>query len=507
MRLVGCVGGAADGGSPFQLWVSGAFNAEITRFVLSWPLAPLRASDADGIADAGAMEGSGPSVFPTQPLPAGSPLSAAYSAGKADGRKEPKGKASGVKAPTKKGALVDLPVTFRSRIKSSGYGSAPAVTKMFTRPGQAPRKLARAGPKEKVAAREISAGVLREYPLGCGALDQRQRELAMHAAPVMRVSYSSDAHRVATAAADNSVGVARMPAKEGSKMMGHNAHVHSVGWAHSSELLVSASDDGSARLWEVGRADALMVIDRQASSAPAHRDSNPPLSSSLKEVSFFYLDKFILLAAANRLMLFKYKLDDTAGDDIKRLKKQHKFKLVSSSEMRAKEVTCFSCHNSFHSNMVVAAGSSRSVEVWDHATAQRVLEIPDAHERPIGRLVLNYGSTAVSLAESAYNQFVTTAPDGMLKLWDIRTGRCSACFTAHVHRTNVVIGASFSPCQRYIGVGSEDRAAYIMDVRRGGVAYRIAGHNDVVSDVCFSPIHPQLVTACFDGKLRFFSSH
>jgi WD40 repeat protein len=33
-----------------------------------------------------------------------------------------------------------------------------------------------------------------------------------------------------------------------------------------------------------------------------------------------------------------------------------------------------------------------------------------------------------------------------------------------------------------------------------------AGHNDVVSDVCFSPIHPQLVTACFDGKLRFFSS-
>ena len=94
-----------------------------------------------------------------------------------------------------------------------------------------------------------------------------------------------------------------MPAKEGSKLMGHNgppsaaehsaecsiyraapagplvwaagfawggvawrgvaprdesigfgaAHVHSVGWAHSSELLVSASDDGSARVWEVPR--------------------------------------------------------------------------------------------------------------------------------------------------------------------------------------------------------------------------------------------------------------
>ncbi len=34
-----------------------------------------------------------------------------------------------------------------------------------------------------------------------------QRELALHAAPALRVAYSSDAHRVATAAADNSVGV------------------------------------------------------------------------------------------------------------------------------------------------------------------------------------------------------------------------------------------------------------------------------------------------------------
>jgi hypothetical protein len=89
-------------------------------------------SDADGLVDT--TDGTGPSVFPTLPLPAASPLSAAYSttssAAKADGRKEPKGKAGagGKGAGMKKGAMVDLPVTFRSRIKSSGLppGLTPA---------------------------------------------------------------------------------------------------------------------------------------------------------------------------------------------------------------------------------------------------------------------------------------------------------------------------------------------------------------------------------------------
>ena len=86
-------------------------------------------SDADGLVDT--TDGTGPSVFPTLPLPAASPLSAAYSttssAAKADGRKEPKGKAGagGKGAGMKKGAMVDLPVTFRSRIKSSGLPPGP----------------------------------------------------------------------------------------------------------------------------------------------------------------------------------------------------------------------------------------------------------------------------------------------------------------------------------------------------------------------------------------------
>ena len=31
------------------------------------------------------------------------------------------------------------------------------------------------------------------------------------------------------------------------------------------------------------------------------------------------------------------------------------------------------------------------------------------------------------------------------------------------------------------------------------------GHTDVVTDVAFNPVHPQLATACMDGRVRFFS--
>ena len=104
-----------------------ASGSEWEAGLSGWRVQPP--SDADGLVET--TDGTGPSVFPTLPLPAASPLSAAYSttssAAKADGRKEPKGKAGagGKGAGMKKGAMVDLPVTFRSRIMSSGVPPGP----------------------------------------------------------------------------------------------------------------------------------------------------------------------------------------------------------------------------------------------------------------------------------------------------------------------------------------------------------------------------------------------
>ena len=68
------------------------------------------------------------------------------------------------------------------------------------------------------------------------------------------------------------------------------------------------------------------------------------------------------------------------------------------------------------------------------------------------------------------------------------------------------VQASFSPCMRYIASGSEDRAAFLYDIRRGTALAKLQGHHtDVVSCVAWNPLYPQLATASYDGHIHFFT--
>lgn len=81
----------------------------------------------------------------------------------------------------------------------------------------------------------------------------------------------------------------------------------------------------------------------------------------------------------------------------------------------------------------------------------------------------------------------------------------SALPTGHKN-SQVQVGCTFSPCLRYLATGSEDKVAYVYDLRQGSVLHRLRGvHGDTVTGVAFNPLHPQLATACLDGKVHFFS--
>lgn len=61
------------------------------------------------------------------------------------------------------------------------------------------------------------------------------------------------------------------------------------------------------------------------------------------------------------------------------------------------------------------------------------------------------------------------------------------------------------PCPLVPSLGWQ--TVYLFDVRMGTVLHKLReGIHDVVGDVCFHPMHPQLAAATYDGKLRFFSS-
>jgi hypothetical protein len=69
------------------------------------------------------------------------------------------------------------------------------------------------------------------------------------------------------------------------------------------------------------------------------------------------------------------------------------------------------------------------------------------------------------------------------------------------------MAVSFSPCLRYLGVGSEDKQAYLYDMRQGVVAHKVGrgAVTEAVTGVAWNPLHPQMALSCLDGKVHFFS--
>lgn len=69
------------------------------------------------------------------------------------------------------------------------------------------------------------------------------------------------------------------------------------------------------------------------------------------------------------------------------------------------------------------------------------------------------------------------------------------------------VGLAFSPCMRYLATGSEDKAAYVYDLRTCAMLARLrppGAKAEVVTDVAFHPVKPQLVVGCMDGRLHWY---
>lgn len=108
------------------------------------------------------------------------------------------------------------------------------------------------------------------------------------------------------------------------------------------------------------------------------------------------------------------------------------------------------------------------------------------HSRAISSITFFPALPFASHVSATYNLFATTAPDGVAKLWDVRTLTPVRTFGAHTNSQHRV-GTAMSPCARFFAVGSEDQSVVLYDMQSGGVVDRIREVRRLPSALCFFP--------------------
>ncbi|KAL5009013.1 hypothetical protein ScPMuIL_014594 [Solemya velum] len=408
-----------------------------------------------------------------------------------------------------RGTSVDKPVTFHTKVKSSGYTVAPR-TQMF-KPKLNHGKTSSSEKTIKLST--LKEALDRHYPADSPApsLLKARLEVAEKPTPIKCIKFSDDGKYLACGLGNRSVSVLKMPFSDnGTSFVGHDHVVNTVDWSRDGSYLLTSSDDKTAAVWARGHSEAIMTfstVDHSITGDERKSKTFKTIGCFNKEIisaRFYYMDKFIFLTSGHELFLYKYYLD-TSKEDIKRYINSCKYKLVQTFSVDSQRITAFSAINSFYSYIVICADSKKCLQVFDMNKGQLVHTIPDVHSRPIHTISQNEGSTFISQPLPAYDLFATAAAGDSIKLWDLRTNRCVRRFEGHLNKTQPC-GLDLSPCGHYLATGAEDKAAYIFDLRMGTYCEKLTKHTDVVLDVAFHPSYPQLFTGSADGKLQVFSN-
>ncbi|KAF5914891.1 hypothetical protein HPG69_010957 [Diceros bicornis minor] len=286
---------------------------------------------------------------------------------------EKSGKPASQKQSAVRSVVKDQPLIFHSRVRSSGYAAAPHVT-MFL-----PKTNIKNDGKRSSSCKNNTK--CKEYPLESSLPSRLSKQLAVagDTAAVSCLQFSADDGRRLACGLANHLSLVFDADLTGTPAVfsGHDRAVSTVCWSHNGRWLLSASQDGTLRVWSVRRTELALCLGKGMFSKP------------IQSAQFYYMDTFILLSSGPECQLLKYHVD-TCKEDLRRYKQKSRCKAVFSLRMTdAVEMTSLSAVNDFYSYIVLAAGRNRTLEVFDLNVGRSAALIAGVHSRPVHQICQN----------------------------------------------------------------------------------------------------------------------
>ncbi|MCI0712876.1 MAG: WD40 repeat domain-containing protein [Chloroflexi bacterium] len=259
------------------------------------------------------------------------------------------------------------------------------------------------------------------------------------------------------------------------ELKGHVTTVVSLAFSSDGRLLASASQDSTARIWNVETMEEVVVL-------AGHEDN-------VNQIAFSPDNAQVATVSADKTVRI---WDVTTGEAIHVLS-DHNREVISLA---------YSADGAY----LATVGADQVVRIRDTATAEVVntleVQATDSVTNVVGFAYSPDDSRLVTGTGTIRAGNYDTAGDRQIDIWDAATGTHLNQMTGH---TDTIFSVMYSPDGKWIASGSKDTTVGLWDAETGELVHLIDAHErEVHRSIGFSPDSSLLATASQDKTLRLW---
>lgn len=142
---------------------------------------------------------------------------------------------------------------------------------------------------------------------------------------------------------------------------------------------------------------------------------------------------------------------------------------------------------SFDGKILATGSGDRLIKLWDVSTGEEIKTLA-GHQNLVFDLAFN----------SEGNELVSAAWDGTIRLWDIKTGKYKYKETG----SSSVYKVDYAPNDLYLIAGDLEKNLDFYESDALDIYKSLVGNTSVVGDFDFSPSGREIVSSCWDGKVK-----